>query len=77
MIGIRRAIAATTVWAFVESEDGDRAAVAGRVAAACRRSLPPHVRPRAVRVVTELPRTGSGKHDRVRLRAWAAGEQAA
>ncbi|AKL71121.1 class I adenylate-forming enzyme family protein [Streptomyces sp. Mg1] len=77
VIGIRRGDRGDTVWAFVESEDGDRAAVAGRVAAACRRSLPPHVRPRAVRVVTELPRTGSGKHDRVRLRAWAAGEQAA
>ncbi|MCY0942955.1 class I adenylate-forming enzyme family protein [Streptomyces antarcticus] len=77
VVGIRRGDRGDAVWAFVESADHDRAAVAGRVAAACRRMLPPHVRPRTVRVVSALPRTGSGKHDRVRLRAWAAQEQAA
>lgn len=75
VVGVRRGDRGDAVWAFVESADHDRAAVAGRVAAACRRMLPPHIRPRTVRVVSALPRTGSGKHDRVRLRAWAAQEQ--
>jgi len=30
--------------------------------------LPPHQRPRAIRVVTELPRTATGKLQRFRLR---------
>jgi acyl-CoA synthetase (AMP-forming)/AMP-acid ligase II len=77
VVGVRRGDRGDAVWAFVESADGDRAAVADRVAAACRRTLPPHVRPRVVHVLPALPRTGSGKHDRVRLRAWAAREQAA
>ncbi|MFF9344813.1 MULTISPECIES: class I adenylate-forming enzyme family protein [unclassified Streptomyces] len=66
-----------TVWAFVESADPDHRTVAARVAEACRRALPPHARPRAVRVVARLPRTGSGKSDRARLRAWASGTTAA
>ncbi|MFJ5711750.1 class I adenylate-forming enzyme family protein [Streptomyces sp. NPDC093105] len=65
-----------TVWAFVESADPDHRAVAARVAEACRRTLPPHARPRAVRVMPRLPRTGSGKSDRARLRGWAAGATA-
>ncbi|WP_445282516.1 class I adenylate-forming enzyme family protein [Streptomyces sp. DSM 118148] len=72
VVGIRHGDRGDTVWAFVESPDNDHAAVAGRVAEACRRRLPPHARPRAVRVVPTLPRTSSGKHDRVRLRAWAS-----
>ncbi|MGR6975115.1 class I adenylate-forming enzyme family protein [Streptomyces cynarae] len=72
VVGVRRGDRGDTVWAFVESLDGDHAAVAGRVAEACRRRLPPHARPRTVRVVTALPRTASGKHDRARLRAWAS-----
>lgn len=77
VVGVRGGDRGDVVWAFVESADGDRGAVAGRVTEVCRRSLPPQIRPRAVRVMTALPRTGSGKHDRVRLRAWAAGEAAA
>ncbi|MFC8763292.1 class I adenylate-forming enzyme family protein [Streptomyces sp. NPDC057193] len=65
-----------TVWAFVESADPDHRAVAIRVAEACRRTLPPHARPRAIRVMPRLPRTGSGKFDRVRLRGWASGTAA-
>jgi benzoate-CoA ligase len=41
----------------------DRAA-----AAACERALPPHKRPKWVRVVAELPRTATGKVQRFRLR---------
>ncbi|MFI1718203.1 class I adenylate-forming enzyme family protein [Streptomyces litmocidini] len=77
VVGVRRGDRGDTVWAFVESPDADRTALAGRVAEACRRRLPPHARPRTVRVVPELPRTGSGKYDRVRLRAWAADATAA
>ncbi|MER5571368.1 fatty acid--CoA ligase family protein [Streptomyces goshikiensis] len=77
VVGIRGGDRGDVVWAFVESAEGDRDAVAGRVADVCRRSLPPQIRPRTVRVLAALPRTGSGKHDRVRLRAWAAGEAAA
>ncbi|MEU4065181.1 fatty acid--CoA ligase family protein [Streptomyces wedmorensis] len=77
VVGIRRGDRGDTVWAFVESPDADRTALAGRVAEACRRRLPPHARPRTVRVVPELPRTGSGKYDRVRLRAWASDATAA
>ncbi|OKK14257.1 hypothetical protein AMK16_30890 [Streptomyces sp. CB00455] len=76
VVGIRGGDRGDVVWAFVESADGDRRGVAGRVIEVCRRSLPPQIRPRTVRVLTALPRTGSGKHDRVRLRAWAAGEAA-
>ncbi|MFH8581512.1 fatty acid--CoA ligase family protein (plasmid) [Streptomyces zaomyceticus] len=65
-----------TVWAFVESADPDHRAVAARVAEACRRTIPPHARPRAVRVMPRLPRTGSGKFDRARLRGWASGTAA-
>ncbi|MEV4943464.1 class I adenylate-forming enzyme family protein [Streptomyces zaomyceticus] len=72
VVGVRRGDRGDTVWAFVESPDADRTALAGRVAEACRRRLPPHARPRTVRVVPELPRTGSGKYDRARLRAWAS-----
>ncbi|MFI2739294.1 class I adenylate-forming enzyme family protein [Streptomyces sp. NPDC018711] len=71
VVGVRRGDRGDTVWAFVESSDDDRAAVAGRVAEACRR-LPPHARPRTVQVLASLPRTRSGKYDRVRLRAWAS-----
>ncbi|WP_327379163.1 acyl--CoA ligase (plasmid) [Streptomyces sp. NBC_01216] len=74
VVGVRHGDRGDTVWAFVESPDADTAAVAGRVTAECRRRLPPHVRPRTVRVMTALPRTGSGKHDRVRLRAWAGAD---
>jgi acyl-CoA synthetase (AMP-forming)/AMP-acid ligase II len=77
VVGVRRGDRGDTVWAFVESPDSDRAAVAGRVAEACRRRLPPHARPRTVRVVDTLPRTGSGKYDRVRLRALASATTAA
>ncbi|OKJ48554.1 hypothetical protein AMK27_37835 [Streptomyces sp. CB02009] len=77
VVGVRRGDRGDTVWAFVESPDADRTALAGRVAEACRRRLPPHARPRTVRVVPELPRTGSGKYDRVRLRAWASDATAA
>ncbi|MFD3728473.1 class I adenylate-forming enzyme family protein [Streptomyces sp. NPDC058671] len=77
VVGVRRGDRGDTVWAFVESLDADRTALAGRVAEACRRRLPPHARPRTVRVVPALPRTGSGKYDRVRLRAWASDETAA
>ncbi|MFF3775665.1 class I adenylate-forming enzyme family protein [Streptomyces sp. NPDC002232] len=77
VVGVRRGDRGDTVWAFVESPDSDGTALAGRVAEACRRRLPPHARPRAVRVVPELPRTGSGKYDRVRLRAWASDATAA
>ncbi|PKW00302.1 long-chain acyl-CoA synthetase/malonyl-CoA/methylmalonyl-CoA synthetase [Streptomyces sp. 1222.5] len=72
VVGVRRGDRGDAVWAFVESSDADHAAVAGRVAEACRRHLPPHARPRTVRVLDALPRTGSGKHDRTRLRAWAS-----
>jgi len=41
----------------------DRAA-----AAACERALPPHKRPKWVRVVAELPRTATGKVQRFKLR---------
>lgn len=77
VVGVRRGDRGDTVWAFVESPDSDRTALAGRVAEACRRRLPPHARPRTVRVLPELPRTGSGKYDRVRLRAWASDTTAA
>ncbi|AWK10990.1 fatty acid--CoA ligase family protein [Streptomyces spongiicola] len=77
VVGVRQGDRGDTVWAFVESPDGDPAAVAGRVTAACRHRLPPHVRPRTVRVMTALPRTSTGKHDRVRLRAWAAADRLA
>ncbi|MFF8867281.1 class I adenylate-forming enzyme family protein [Streptomyces sp. NPDC015139] len=72
VVGVRRGDRGDAVWAFVESPDADHAAVAGRVAEACRRHLPPHARPRTVRVLDALPRTGSGKHDRTRLRSWAS-----
>ncbi|MFB7469010.1 class I adenylate-forming enzyme family protein [Streptomyces sp. NPDC056224] len=77
VVGVRGGDRGDVVWVFVESADGDRSGVAGRVVEVCRRALPPQIRPRTVRVLTSLPRTGSGKHDRVRLRAWAAGEAAA
>lgn len=77
VVGVRGGDRGDVVWAFVACADGDRRAVAGRVAEVCRRRLPPQIRPRSVRVLTALPRTGSGKHDRVRLRAWAMGEVAA
>jgi acyl-CoA synthetase (AMP-forming)/AMP-acid ligase II len=77
VVGVRRGDRGDAVWAFVESPDTDHAAVAGRVAEACRRRLPPHARPRTVRVLNALPRTGSGKHDRTRLRAWASEPTAA
>ncbi|MEV0184656.1 fatty acid--CoA ligase family protein [Streptomyces sp. NPDC050625] len=77
VVGVRRGDRGDAVWAFVESPDTDHAAVAGRVAEACRRRLPPYARPRTVRVLTALPRTGSGKHDRTRLRAWASEPTAA
>ncbi|MFJ3906198.1 class I adenylate-forming enzyme family protein [Streptomyces sp. NPDC090025] len=74
VVGVRggdRTERGDTVWAFVESADPDHRAVAARVAEACRRTLPPHARPRTVRVLATLPRTASGKPDRVRLRALA------
>lgn len=77
VVGVRRGDRGDAVWAFVESPDTDHAAVAGRVAEVCRRRLPPHARPRTVRVLNALPRTGSGKHDRTRLRAWASEPAAA
>jgi benzoate-CoA ligase len=49
---------------FVTGAPGaDRAA-----AAACERALPPHKRPKWVRVVAELPRTATGKVQRFKLR---------
>ena len=51
---------------FVTARGGasaDRAA-----AAACERALPPHKRPKWVRVVAELPRTATGKVQRFKLR---------
>ncbi|MEV4920279.1 fatty acid--CoA ligase family protein [Streptomyces tirandamycinicus] len=80
VVGVRRGDRGDrgdSVWAFVESPEADRATVAVRVTEACRRRLPPHARPRSVRVVAALPRTGSGKFDRVRLRAWASDATAA
>ena len=44
------------------------AADADRVAAACERALPPHKRPKWVRVVADLPRTATGKVQRFKLR---------
>ena len=51
---------------FVTARPG---AAADRAAAtACEQTLPPHKRPKWVRVVPELPRTASGKVQRFRLR---------
>ncbi|MYV67649.1 AMP-binding protein [Streptomyces sp. SID2131] len=78
VVGVRsgdRGDRGDTVWAFVETTDPDHRSVVARVAEACRRTLPPHARPRAVRVLPRLPRTGSGKSDRVRLRGWASGTE--
>ena len=37
-------------------------------------ALPPHQRPREIRIVSELPRTATGKLQRFRLRELAHGE---
>ncbi|MER7766837.1 long-chain fatty acid--CoA ligase [Kitasatospora sp. NPDC096140] len=59
------------IHAFVQPADGaaDRAALRARVLAACRGALPPQLRPRAVHLAAELPRTASGKVERRGLRA--------
>ncbi len=46
----------------------DGAAAAQAASSACERSLPRHKRPKWVRVVTELPRTATGKVQRYKLR---------
>ncbi|MCX5205053.1 fatty acid--CoA ligase family protein [Streptomyces sp. NBC_00237] len=72
VVGVRRGDRGDTICAFAESAQPDAAATRRRVAETCRNLLPPHMRPRTVRIMAELPRTGAGKPDRVRLRALAA-----
>jgi benzoate-CoA ligase family protein len=58
--------------AFVVSQGGDEPeALAQTLAALADAKLPPHQRPRRIRVVDELPRTVTGKLQRYVLREWA------
>jgi benzoate-CoA ligase family protein len=58
--------------AFVMSRGGDEPeALAEALAALAEAKLPPHQRPRRIRVVEELPRTVTGKLQRYVLREWA------
>jgi acyl-coenzyme A synthetase/AMP-(fatty) acid ligase len=58
--------------AFVVGRGGaDPEALAAELAAHVEGKLPPHQRPRRIRVVEELPRTVTGKLQRYVLREWA------
>jgi 3-hydroxybenzoate/4-hydroxybenzoate---CoA ligase len=56
---------------------GDSAATAQAAQNACERALPRHKRPKWIRVVSELPRTATGKVQRYRLRELLERELAA
>lgn len=79
VIGVRDGIRSEVIHAFVTGGHDAPSPVQLRLAvlAACREALPPQLRPRAVHVVPRLPRTGTGKRDKERLRMWAASTAAA
>jgi acyl-CoA synthetase (AMP-forming)/AMP-acid ligase II len=71
-VGVPDNIYGEEIVAFVLAKPG-RTLDAAAVLAHCARALPPFKRPRAVELVTEIPKGATGKIDRRRLaEAWAA-----
>jgi acyl-coenzyme A synthetase/AMP-(fatty) acid ligase len=73
--GIREAIAFAAdgkLWAAVQPSDKNLSVLA--IKRHCADRLPPYMIPTEVRLLEEMPRTSSGKIDRVGLRAMLAGE---
>jgi acyl-coenzyme A synthetase/AMP-(fatty) acid ligase len=72
--GIREAIAFAAdgrLWAAVEPSDGDLSVLA--IKRHCAERLPPYMIPSDVRLLASMPRTSSGKVDRVGLRTLLVG----
>lgn len=73
VVGVPAAVGGERVWAFVILEDGAEM-TAQEVRDYCRAELEPYKIPSRVRLVTEFPRSGTGKPQKFKLREMALQE---